>query len=202
MAYGIRHNDYRAVAFDCADQGKSYFANRSGANLLSGITTEFVVNSTLSGRCRKEYAVIECDEAASVAVFPQLKPRVIVVTNLFRDQLDRYGEVSHTLANVQNLLPLAKVGKRVYLYDKKEVLTILRNGEMTFPEGKGVFSVFAIGKASGVSVSGALYPLSNAELSEDFPLGVSNEFVGKKTVVSVKDGTIIVTFPLHTDLPK
>ena len=50
-----------------ADQGKSYFANRSGANLLSGITTEFVMN----------------------------------VTNLFRDQLDRYGEVTHTLANVR-----------------------------------------------------------------------------------------------------
>ncbi|MCR5575471.1 MAG: MurT ligase domain-containing protein [Oscillospiraceae bacterium] len=84
-----------------ADEGKDYFANRSGANLLSGITTEFVMNSTLSGRCRKEYAVIECDEAASVSVFPLLKPRVIVVTNLFRDQLDRYGEVTHTLANVR-----------------------------------------------------------------------------------------------------
>ncbi len=84
-----------------ADQEKSYFANRSGANLLSGITTEFVMNATLFGRCRKEYAVIECDEAASVSVFPQLKPRVILVTNLFRDQLDRYGEVTHTLANLR-----------------------------------------------------------------------------------------------------
>lgn len=84
-----------------ADAGSDYFANRSGANLLSGITTEFVMNSTLSGRCRREYAVIECDEAASVSVFPLLKPRVIVVTNLFRDQLDRYGEVTHTLENVR-----------------------------------------------------------------------------------------------------
>ena len=84
-----------------ADAGLDYFANRSGANLLSGITTEFVMNSTLSGRCRKKYAVIECDEAASVKVFPLLKPQVIVVTNLFRDQLDRYGEVTHTLSNVR-----------------------------------------------------------------------------------------------------
>ena len=84
-----------------AEQGKSYFANRSGANLISGITTEFVMNSTLGGKCRKEYAVIECDEAAAVKVFPQLRPKVIVVTNLFRDQLDRYGEVTHTLENVR-----------------------------------------------------------------------------------------------------
>ena len=81
--------------------GKSYLTNRSGANLLSGITTEFVMNSTLSGRVDKEYAVIECDEAAARTVFGQLRPRVVVVTNLFRDQLDRYGEVTHTLENIR-----------------------------------------------------------------------------------------------------
>ena len=86
------------------EQGKSYFANRSGANLLSGITTEFVMNATLGGKCLKEYAVIECDEAAAVKVFPQLRPRVVLVTNLFRDQLDRYGEVTHTLENIRTAL--------------------------------------------------------------------------------------------------
>jgi UDP-N-acetylmuramyl tripeptide synthase len=84
-----------------AEQGLSYFANRSGANLISGITTEFVMNCTPGGRMKKEYAVIECDEAAARTVFGQLKPRVIVVTNLFRDQLDRYGEVTHTLENIR-----------------------------------------------------------------------------------------------------
>ena len=82
-------------------EGKSYLSNRSGANLLSGITTEFVMNSTLFGRVDKDYAVIECDEAAARTVFGQLKPRVVVVTNLFRDQLDRYGEVTHTLENIR-----------------------------------------------------------------------------------------------------
>lgn len=91
----------RMVEAAFADEGKNCFANRSGANLISGITTEFAMNSTLTGRCRREYAVIECDEAAAVRVFGQLKPRVIVVTNLFRDQLDRYGEVTHTLENIR-----------------------------------------------------------------------------------------------------
>ena len=81
--------------------GASYLTNRSGANLLSGITTEFVMNATLSGRVNKDYAVIECDEAAARTVFGQLRPRVVVVTNLFRDQLDRYGEVTHTLENIR-----------------------------------------------------------------------------------------------------
>lgn len=81
--------------------GRSYLTNRSGANLLSGITTEFVMNCTLSGKVKKEYAVIECDEAAARTVFGQLRPKLVVVTNLFRDQLDRYGEVTHTLENIR-----------------------------------------------------------------------------------------------------
>ena len=84
-----------------SEAGLNYFANRSGANLMSGITTEFVMNTTLSGHMKKEYAVIECDEAAAVKVFAQLHPQVIVVTNLFRDQLDRYGEITHTLSNIR-----------------------------------------------------------------------------------------------------
>ncbi|MCQ2558270.1 MAG: MurT ligase domain-containing protein [Oscillospiraceae bacterium] len=84
----------REAGIDC-------FANRSGANLISGITTEFVMNCTLGGKMKKHFAVIECDEAASRAVFRQLKPKTIVVTNVFRDQLDRYGEVTHTLGNIR-----------------------------------------------------------------------------------------------------
>ena len=83
------------------EAGREVLANRSGANLLDGITTEFVMNSTLSGRPRRRWAVVECDEAAAVKVFPQLRPGTVVVTNLFRDQLDRYGEVTHTLENIR-----------------------------------------------------------------------------------------------------
>ncbi len=85
-------------------EGKRYFSNRSGANLISGITTEFVLNSTLSGKNRCDYAVIECDEGAAKAVFPQLRPKVVMVTNLFSDQLDRYGDVTHTLENIRTAL--------------------------------------------------------------------------------------------------
>ena len=91
----------RMIEEALAEQGESYFANRSGANLITGITTEFVMNCTLGGKMKKHLAVIECDEAAARKVFGQLKPKVIVVTNLFRDQLDRYGEVTHTLENIR-----------------------------------------------------------------------------------------------------
>lgn len=86
------------------EAGLSYFANRSGANLISGITTEFVMNANFMGEPTREYAIIECDEGAARRVFAQLKPRVAVVTNLFRDQLDRFGEVTYTLQSIREAL--------------------------------------------------------------------------------------------------
>ena len=83
------------------DSGISYFANKTGANLISGITAEFAVHSTLSGKCRSPWAVIESDEAAFKQVGKALNPKAVVVTNVFRDQLDRYGEVTHTLGNIR-----------------------------------------------------------------------------------------------------
>lgn len=83
-----------------AESGASYFSNRSGANLITGITTEFITNCSLSGKPKKDFAVIESDEAASKEVCRFLDPEVVLVTNIFRDQLDRYGEVTHTLNNV------------------------------------------------------------------------------------------------------
>lgn len=81
--------------------GLPYFTNRAGANLASGIASEFVAHATLSGRARLPRAVIECDEGALRLVAGPLSPAVIVVTNVFRDQLDRYGEVTHTLASIR-----------------------------------------------------------------------------------------------------
>lgn len=76
--------------------GLSCFANRSGANLIEGITTDFIVNCSMSGKCRYDWAILETDEAASKNVCLQLQPVLILVTNLFRDQVDRFGGVVNT----------------------------------------------------------------------------------------------------------
>lgn len=77
------------------NSGRSVCANRSGANLMPGITAELIMNKSLFGSTRCESAVIECDEAACRLVLGRLRPRVLLITNLFRDQLDRYGTVTH-----------------------------------------------------------------------------------------------------------
>ena len=84
-----------------AEAGKECVVNRSGANLMSGIVTELVMECTLTGRCRKKYAVMECDEGWTRHVLPAMQPKAFLVTNLFQDQVDRYGDVSNTLAAVR-----------------------------------------------------------------------------------------------------
>ncbi len=83
------------------DAGINCMANRSGSNLERGIAADLCANSTLIGRPKKRTAVIECDEAAFKRVCGEMQPAVIVVTNIFRDQLDRYGEVTHTLDGIR-----------------------------------------------------------------------------------------------------
>lgn len=77
-----------------SNAGLTVFSNRSGANLIDGITCEFIVNTNFFLRPRCEWAVIECDEAAARRVFGDIRPKAVLVTNLFRDQLDRYGDVT------------------------------------------------------------------------------------------------------------
>ena len=66
--------------------------NRAGANLLSGVT------STLLGARDAELGLFEVDEAALPEVARRLRPRAVTLGNLFRDQLDRYGELEHVAA--------------------------------------------------------------------------------------------------------
>ena len=63
--------------------------NRSGANLASGIT------STLLATRDAELGLLEVDEFALPEVMRRTRPRVVCLGNLFRDQLDRYGELEH-----------------------------------------------------------------------------------------------------------
>ena len=91
----------RMIEQSLADSGISYFANKSGANLLSGVTAEFAMHASLSGKCKYEYAVIESDEAAFKTIGKLVNPKVVVVTNVFSDQLDRYGDIGQTLENIR-----------------------------------------------------------------------------------------------------
>lgn len=101
----------RMLEHALTSSGRECLSNKSGANLLSGVTAEITCNTDWLGRPKTHYAVIECDEGALKQVVPLIRPKVIVVTNLFRDQLDRYGEVMHTLDAIRT--GIAKVPESI-----------------------------------------------------------------------------------------
>ena len=75
--------------------GRDVVCNRAGNNMESGIAAALV----LAGAAEKDggrAACFECDELYTVRVLPAVRPDALVLLNLFRDQLDRYGEIDHT----------------------------------------------------------------------------------------------------------
>ncbi|MFS9063742.1 lipid II isoglutaminyl synthase subunit MurT [Streptococcus anginosus] len=89
--------------------------NPSGANMISGITTTFL--TAKKGKSGKNIAVLEIDEASLSRICDYIKPILFVFTNIFRDQMDRYGEIYTTY---QMILDAAQ---------KVPTATILLNGD-------------------------------------------------------------------------
>lgn len=102
------------------------------------------------------------------------------------------GRLDHTFANLQALLFLRAHNARGVLYGDGTAVTAVTNSSITI-EGDGTLSVFTMdAKAEGVYLRNVGYPLENAVLQNNFPLGVSNEFVGKPAVIGVENGTLLV----------
>ena len=75
-------------------EGYKVFRNEAGANLLNGIASSIILNSNSRGDLPFDIALFEIDENSLPIVLDQIKPFGIILLNLFRDQLDRYGEVN------------------------------------------------------------------------------------------------------------
>ena len=104
------------------------------------------------------------------------------------------GMLSHTLANIQIAKDLAEKGLNVVLYGENEKITVISNSSTSFScEKRGRVSVLSLSEEShGVEINNLSYNLSKATLKSNVPLGVSNEFIGKDSTVSVEDGTLII----------
>jgi UDP-N-acetylmuramyl tripeptide synthase len=85
-------------------EGVSVVANSAGANLLTGVTAALLDASRDRSGPPSDFGLFEVDEAALPAVADQVRPRVIVLMNLFRDQLDRYGELETLLARWRTMI--------------------------------------------------------------------------------------------------
>ena len=111
--------------------------------------------------------------------------------------------LDHTVANFQTLQFLADHGAAGYLIGNTTMVTVVKNGKITFPAGlSGTISVFCMGPdAVGVTEKGLFYGLENGTLSSGFPLGVSNHFTGEAAEISVKNGSLLVLWERKDGFP-
>ena len=112
--------------------------------------------------------------------------------------------LDHTVANFQTLQFLADRDAAGYLVGSGQLVTVVKNGSLTFPAGmEGTISVFCMGKdAEGVTLEGLYYPLENGTLTAGFPLGVSNHFTGREAEILVKQGSLLVIWDRINGLPE
>ncbi len=107
--------------------------------------------------------------------------------------------LDHTLANLQTLLFLRRRGARGYLYSDDFLWTVIENETFTVEKTVewGLFSAFCLGdRAAGVDEAGLQYPLSDAVLTPDFPVGVSNHIQAPQAVITVRKGALAVGWEL------
>lgn len=103
------------------------------------------------------------------------------------------GRMEHTLANIQCLLFLKNKGAVGYLMDGSGMVFVMKNEEVKLRDNlEGYFSLFCLGKeAKGVTIKGMKYELTDYLMTNDFPIGVSNEFIGKEATISVEEGELL-----------
>ncbi len=109
--------------------------------------------------------------------------------------------MDHSIANLQILGFLAKKGCRGYLYGKDQIITAIHNEECCFSEKhKGYFSALSLSDQSiGVTEEGFKYVISDVTLNNLTPTGLSNEFVGTPSRISVREGTLLLIYGICTE---
>src|SRR2546430_119660 len=84
--------------------GQRVVANRAGANLICGATAAALNGAGTDGKLKADWGVFEIDEASLPKAVEEIQPRATLVLNLFRDQLDRYGELESIAKKIEQAL--------------------------------------------------------------------------------------------------
>lgn len=104
------------------------------------------------------------------------------------------ARLDHTLANVSILLYLDSLGKRGCIIDDYSEMEIVSDQAVSISEAYSYFSLLNVtGCAKGITVTGAKYPLEDAEITCEYQYGVSNEVLpGATATVRVKQGKLLL----------
>ncbi len=102
------------------------------------------------------------------------------------------GRLDHALANLMLLVRASRKGVKTEILDEKVRITRV-DGEARISGAKGdTVSLLPLGAASGVTIEGFFYPLTNGTLASDYPLGISNVVTADEASVRVETGDLIL----------
>lgn len=122
--------------------GETTLHNASGANLINGIASSLILDSNLLGRMNKNFAILEVDENTLPHALKEFTPDFVLLLNLFRDQLDRYGEVNTIAQNWE---------KAIKKLPKKTTLILNANDPViAFLKGNGQSFYFSLDENSSI----------------------------------------------------
>ena len=104
------------------------------------------------------------------------------------------GRIEHTIANIQCLLYLKEHNAVGYLMDGTGMILVAKEEEISFQESlEGYMSLFSMGDKATVSIENMKYLLREQEITNSFPIGISNEFIlGEKGKVTVHKGAVVM----------
>jgi lipid II isoglutaminyl synthase (glutamine-hydrolysing) len=105
----------RLISWLLEGAGHKVVSNRSGANLIFGATAAALESAGARGRLDADWGVFEIDEASLAFAIDEIQPKAAIVLNLFRDQLDRYGELETIAKKIGSALSLLPEGSRALL---------------------------------------------------------------------------------------
>ena len=136
-------------------------------------------------------------------MFAAVREGIVKGYNVFYIYCGTGGRIEHTLANIQTLGFLAQSGKMGFLVSQSSNITVIADGIISFDSScTGYISVFSYSQtAIGVSIKGLKYELDNQTLTNTFPIGTSNEFIGTGSTISVTEGALTIVFPKLAAVP-
>ncbi|MDR1736398.1 MAG: thiamine diphosphokinase [Oscillospiraceae bacterium] len=180
---------------DCvigADGGLDYLEK-------SGLTADLAVGDFDSlARCPEHPNTLRLDsEKDETDTFAAVREGIKLGYKNFRLYCCTGGRIEHTIANIQLLAHLSQSGLKGFLVGRDSVITAVTDGRITFgADLRGYVSVFSHSeKSTGVFLKGLKYKLEDAVITNTFPLGISNEFIGSESVISVVKGTLLIVYP-------
>ena len=104
------------------------------------------------------------------------------------------GRLDHTLASIQTAAYIAEKGGTAVFKSEENFMTVVKNSSIHFTSDcEGYISVFSLSEnADGVTEKGLFYELDNSKMIADYPLGISNRFTNRESVISVKNGKLCI----------